>query len=608
MNLTLLLFSVFVVVWFYIFNRYGVLYYQEQMQLFRFDRFYFHSFMDRPGGLSNYFGAFLVQFYYYPLAGAIILAVIITTVVWLFHRICQTVGEGFNQLFFIPFIPGVLLMTSLVNNFFDLSAALGILLVLAGFRWYIAMPLKVRYSLGLLLVTVTYFIAGGNSLLLMLPILFFETSPPVPLSKGEGESLQKEQIKKRNKLIYLLLLTGWTVLLPWLSRCLFYTVTMREAYFTLTPVTFFFPKIDSKLLWISIPILFLIVSLVTKKINRWNFSPVKAGVLNFLIVFVMTASCAYSMHNSRFDTINRMTFELQKGNFDSVIAAGEENPTNNRLICYLSNIALFESGQMPYRMFHYKQMGPMGLFLDWESSTATILVWYLGEAYYRLGLMLPAEHCAFETLILNQKECSVNVLQRLTLINIANRNAANANKYLRYLDHSLFYRKWVQQQRANLASAIADENFQIPDTPLPVHCKDFHIPYRVPEYTLLRLLEANPKHRMAFEYMMAYCMLYRDLENMKWCMDKYYGYFDYPAIPTHYEEALLLYKEVFNEGPDFFTQYPISNATRERYDHYMQAVQAAQRGGERKFEQFKKQFSNTFWFYMNLIDPTTLKK
>jgi len=154
---------------------------------------------------------------------------------------------------------------------------------------------------------------------------------------------------------------------------------------------------------------------------------------------------------------------------------------------------------------------------------------------------------------------------------------------------------------------MKDSTFIIPNTPIPANIKDFFIMYQVPEYTLLMLLESNPRHRMAFEYLMAYSMLQRDLKKVKWCMDNYYEYFDYQAIPTHYEEALLLYKNVYEKGSDFFELYPISKATLERYDNYIKAVNAAQIS-KRRFEQFKKQFNNTFWYYMNLIDPSTLKK
>ena len=603
MVVTLFLFGVFAVTWFCVWNRYTVLYYQEQIQLFRFDRFYFLSFLDRPGGLCEYLGAFLTQFCFYPFAGAIILTAVLITFVLLFYDICRFCCN-IGQMFFIPFIPAVLLMTSFVNMFFGMPEALALLFVLAGFRWYIVIIQKSwnfgvikSWIFGMILVTATYFIAGGNALLLTALIIIY--------------SLTNLKISKfKNFKITGLCISGilfWVVLLPWLSGRLFYVITLREAYFALTPFLFIMPTMDMILLWLSLPILFLIFFLicVQKKHaeSRWNLSSLKMGVFNFLIVFVMTACCAYTMYDrGSGHVINRMTFELQHGNFDTAIKVGKENPKNNRLVCYLTNIAIYESGQMPYLMFHYKQMGTAGLFLDWGFANASSIVWYLGEVYYRLGLILPAEHCTFEALVSSHKGPDAKVLQRLALTNIARRDSATAEKYLRYLDNSLFYRNWAREQRTNLASVMRDVHFHIPGTPKPVRCKDFFIPYQMPEYTLLMLLESNPKHRMAFEYLMAYCMLQKDIEKVKWSMDNYYRYMDYPAIPTHYEEALLLYENVFDE----VTGYRISNVTRERYEHYMQTVKAAQ-GNKRKFEQFRNQFSNTFWYYMNLIDPAKIK-
>lgn len=589
MGVTLCMFGVFAMVWFYVFNRYTVLYYQEQIQLFRFDRFYFLSFLERPGGLSEYLGAFLTQFYFHPLAGSLILTVILITVVLLFYRICRSCGN-IKQLFFIPFIPAILLMISFTNAFFHMSAALGILLVLAGFKWYITISqLTIRYVAGIVLVAAIYFIAGGNALLLATMILIFELTDFKPYPN---------QTKRRNKWLYVFLLAGWTALLPWLSMHLFYIVTMREAYFALTPVNFIKPTVYCKLLWLSVPVLFLVWRLAARKIKPWKSSLWKIDILNFLMVFAITAYCAYTMYDRKTNTINRMTYELQHHNFDSAIAVAQKYPTNNRLGCYFTNIALYESGQMPYRMFHYQQVGTAGLFLNWEYANNSILVWYLGEVYYRLGMTLQAEHCAFESLVSNPKSSDVKVLQRLVLTNIERRDSATANKYLQYLDHSLFYRKWAQQQRANLALAMTDSTFHTPDTPIPARGENFFIPYQMPEYTLLRLLKFNPTNRMAFEYLMAYCMLQKDLEKVKWCMDNYYSNFDYPTIPTHYEEALILYKIAF-EDPDLFTKYPISDTTRDRYNRYMQAVRVAQRN-ESKLDQFHKQFSNTYWFYMNL--------
>ncbi len=164
------LFAVFATLWFYFCNRFNVLYNHEQLQLFRFDLLYFYSYLIQPGGLCGYFGSFLTQFYYYPVVGSMIIAGVIIAVILLFYDICQSCGN-ISRVFFIPFIPAVLLMMSFVNILFDMSSALGVLFALAGFRAYIAFSSSVRNYAGFILFTAMYFIAGGNSLLFVVLVL-----------------------------------------------------------------------------------------------------------------------------------------------------------------------------------------------------------------------------------------------------------------------------------------------------------------------------------------------------------------------------------------------------------------------------------------------------
>ena len=55
---------------------YSVMSYQEQLQMFLWDGDYFWERVSLPGGLSDWLGEFLVQFYFAPLVGAAILAVL----------------------------------------------------------------------------------------------------------------------------------------------------------------------------------------------------------------------------------------------------------------------------------------------------------------------------------------------------------------------------------------------------------------------------------------------------------------------------------------------------------------------------------------------------
>ena len=586
-------FAVFAAIWFCLFNRYFVLHYHEQMQLFRFDGLYFRSYLDTPGGLAGYLGSFLTQFYYYPVVGCIIIAAVLSAVFLLSYHIFRNCGNIW-QLFFIPFIPAVLLMMSFVNIHFDMSMALGFLFALASFRLYILLSLPVRYIAGLTLVFVLYFIAGGNALLLAVLILIFETIVTKPM---KGKDLQK-------KCLYLLSLFVCLAVLPWIAWQYLYTVPIRAAYFALTPVDFLFPTTTNKVLWLSIPVLYLIWKLMATKINHLKISLWKILVFNSVIVILITSFGAHSAHDGRGETLNRMVYDLQRGKWESVMTLGKNFPSSNRLVCYLTNIALAESGQMPHNMFQYRQIGTSGLFLDWQLTY--FAMWYSGEIYYRLGMIPEAEHSAFEALSSNERGPKTQTLQRLVLTNIARRDSATADKYLKFFENSFVYRKWAQQQRANLASAMADSSFLIPNMPLMYNFDDFFITYRHPDYALQMLLISNPQHRMAFEYLMSFYMLLKDIEQVKWCLDQFYENFDYPEIPIHYEEVIVAYHNATQADDDIFDQYPVKQTTRDRFEQYIQAFRAAQ-GSRRNFELLEKQFGNTYWFYVHFINPSTIQ-
>ena len=67
------------------------LHYQEQFQMFLFTSDYFVEQVSHPGGMADYLGGFLTQFYYYSWAGAAILTGAIGGIhrlmVWIANRL-----------------------------------------------------------------------------------------------------------------------------------------------------------------------------------------------------------------------------------------------------------------------------------------------------------------------------------------------------------------------------------------------------------------------------------------------------------------------------------------------------------------------------------------
>ncbi|MDR1866217.1 MAG: DUF6057 family protein [Bacteroidales bacterium] len=585
-NCTLLWFVVFLMFWIGKYHRFFVLYHHEQMQLFRFDRFYAASCLSKPGGLSEYLGSFFTQFYYFPIIGTLEIILATVAVLLLFRFACKRAGNADN-LFFIFFIPAVLLSMSFVDIHFRMSFVSGILIALSAFGWYVALKPPLRYYAGWIAVPAVYFAAGGNVWLLLSLISVHELLKP----GGSGK-------------LYPVFLVLCAALISYLSWLFVYDVTLREACFALTPVNFRFPTAGNTALWLSFPVLYAACTATARKTDRRKAATWKTAVVSCVSVIVLTAAATRLTYDKRSEILGRMTREVQHGNWEQALELGMGYPTKNRLICYLTNIALYETGQMPHRMFHVRQLGPAGLFLDRDMTYPTL--WHLGEVYYRLGMIPEAEHCAFEALVTSPDEPNAQALQRLATTCLIRRDTALFRKYAALFDHAPMYGKWIRQQRLYLNSSLADPSFRIPGAPAVCRCADFFIDYRYPAAILQQLLRSCPEHRMAFEYLMAFHLLYKDIAGAKECMDAYYAGFSYPSIPVHYEEALLIYENTAGTDSDFAAQYPVSPATRRRFDEYIQAFKAAQ-GSRRNYEHLEKKFANTYWFYVHFTEPVLMR-
>ena len=581
-------FIIFVIIWFSYYSRFSIMYHQEQIQLFRFDKLYFNSYIIQPGGLIEYIGSFFTQFYYYPVIGSIIIGGIIASVFILFYSICKSVGS-IEQVFCIPFISAITLFVYFLHTAFFLSYSLGLVLFLVLFWRYVKLQQQSRLPVGVVLFTILYLIAGGNAFLLLAMMIIFECF----------------EKRYRFKYWYMLALVVWSVLLPYLALKLLYVITIREAYYASTPFISLSSTIP-KIAWLSIPALYLFWRLIAGKVSLLTMKSYKLIILNSLLIITITVYGSYSIYNRRLETISHIAYEIQNENWENVSILSKKFPDPNPFVCYFNNIALAESGQMPYRMFQYRQIGVAGLFL-FDLQLNYLPLWYFSEIFYRLGITSEAERYAFSAMVGNPKEPNAQTLSRLVTTNIVRRDSAASVKYIGYLERSFAYRKLAQQQRENLSFAMADTSFHISGTPVPRRYSDFFGAHRHHENTLLMLLESNPTHRFAFEYLMAYYMLQKDIERTKRCFDNFFGNFNYPDIPIHYEEALILYQSAAQVGNDFYVRYPISNATIERFNRYVQALETAQTS-KLNFEHFTKQFDNTYWYYVHFAESSTTQQ
>jgi tetratricopeptide (TPR) repeat protein len=182
---------------------------------------------------------------------------------------------------------------------------------------------------------------------------------------------------------------------------------------------------------------------------------------------------------------------------------------------------------------------------------------------------------------------------------------ALAMEYLTILERTLFHRAYARQYKALLADAKArDLHFAEQRSRLPTaELADMAMAGFISPLTLL---ESDPHNRMAFDYLMAWCLLDRQMLPM---LPRYVGGLNaagYRSIPVHLQETLLAVETITGHSavPPGFNCDP---ATAARFNSFMGQIEqypdklAAQRA-------LRPAFSDTYMYYSAFVAAPVTRK
>jgi MFS family permease len=567
--------------YFFVFNRYH-LNYLEQIQLFRFNSSYFSDFLTRPGGLSEYIGAFLTQFFLFRFIGALIVTLagiaLYTLTGYIFgkHRITGIIWS---------LVPVMLLAALQSNHLYTLAYSVGLIFSLGYFAVNISIESnKFRYLFLLLGWPLLYVIAGGYAILTILLCFIHEL-----LFR-----------KYRWHIITASVYPIFALLVPFLASKIIFYIKAEECW------TYFIP------LFIGVPYLYIQILiilyfpfvLVAAKIlliylkgallsPGWTWKTMLTGTL---VLICLSAGIFRYGYDRKTETLLGIDHCVQHSDWDGVLKLAENSTVINRMIIHFTNLALFKTGHMGDKMFHYPQGGSGGLWLDWSQDW--IVAYFGGEIYYHLAYISEAYRWAFEAMV--AKGPNPRSLKRLAVTCLINDDIKLAGKYLQILDQSLFYSRWAKHYLSyvNNPEMIAEDkelnekrHFEI-DTDF-ISSDNFG--NRLPQ-----LLADHPDNRMAFEYMMAAFLLDKNLDDFAANIYRLKD-FGYKSVPVHYEEALLAYMSYSDRNP-VPAGYEISISTRKRLSDYAAAIYSFGNNTERAAREMYSKFGNTYWYYLKFIN------
>lgn len=565
--------------WLLIYNRYHIIGHHEEMQLFRTDYLYFHSYVIRPGGLIDYLGAFFIQFYYYKWLGALIISLFLSLTFVLYIKICGRDNDTIYRLFIIPSIIFILLLMVSGDMYLHLTYILSICFALACMMIYLSVPLGTkRYITGFILYFVTYFVTGGNALLYVLLVII------------------NELFNKERSFLYIGSLIVISIAIPYLAHLFIYVTLVKESYLAFTPFAIDFPNKTYTVAWLAIPLIYILSKYIGKKNWLQNTKPLKVLIPSYLVIILGLFYGMKSVSEPDMERIAEMSFYAEQGNWKKILEIRAKYPNlekGDNLAAFYTNMALSELGLLSSQLFHYEQTVKENLFLNWTPTH--FRPWYTGDQYYRLGIIQAAEHCAYEDMLANKRDYGSKALRRLVNTTLLRKDYKGFEKYINLFEKSPVYKDWAKQQKEYYEVVKIDPAFQIPETPSYRESSDFMLDYNSPDNDLLALLKNDRQNRKLFENLMAYLMLKKDMNTLILCMNEYYEGMGYAKMPRHYEEALLISRYVVKGMDNILDKYTISQETQKEFLEFTKTASTATNLTSKDF--LKGLYGHTYWYY-----------
>lgn len=508
----------------------GGLCFQEQYQMFLFDTGYFLERIVLPGGLADYISEFLVQFYYMPvLGGAIIALLLMGTQAAVWGLMKQYGARHDFPGYLLSFLPSIALWCAMGDQNVLLSfvvALFGALVIGWIHNRFHNRLVKVGFEL--VSTALVYWFLG--------PVVFLYAALMI------GDTLKNAKQKGNvfsgigYSVCILVLTIAWILLTTQTLQYPLYRIFAGLNYYrypgAISPLPFVV------MVWaVVIPFLGMIPCR-QKSLQKLQQSKVVI-VLSYVLVIV----ASWFGIKASFD---EMTYELIDYDFlvrteqwDKIIEKAEKKPATTPLSVSCVNLALSQKGMLADRLFEFYQNGGEGLFptftRDMISPVST------AEIFFRLGMVNDAERYMFEAqeAIPNYRK-SARLTRRIIECDIINGNYKVAAKLLRRLQKTLFYSNWANQTMALLGNEKAINRHPIYGKLRKYREKkqDFLFSDREMDQ-MLGLLFLNDNHnKMAYEYLMCYELLQRDMEKFM----QYYPlgrFVGYDHIPRTFQEILI---------------------------------------------------------------------
>ena len=553
---------------------------QELFSLFLMTPDFFLEQLKHPGGLSDYIGWFIVQFFRYPWLAAICQTAAFIAVYFLTSRITRRLGllAGAVGILYLPALTLLGLQMQYEFLFSETIKVVGYLAIFYGYI-HIANP-KIRLLVSLAGSPLFLMLLGGG-IFIWLYVLFVIY-----------------ELIFAPKRIPVAGLVSWLVIVPALPQ-----IYKRIALIPQSELYALFPKLTecsfpplSTIMFVWLPVFLLLGRGIQKYYTgKLSFGKITTAVFNLLVIvaaaWILKANCYYPHVEQQFHLYRAVTEE----NWDEVLKVAKDYKGGRYSAIVLYNIALAQKERLADDALDYQQVGMAGLLHPWEGNYFSHL--YGSEVFYRLGEMNEALRWAFEAAVCKADATPPHLTKRIVEILIQLEKYEATRPFLYRLVQTWHYADWARKTLRTLPSKA------VPSPPTAE--TDFICGSFGPFFDLTGMLQNHPANTNLRDYLLTGLLLEKRIENFYADFCEYFRPGVKTVLPKIYEEALII---VYQKGidRDVFKKYSITQECGDRFSAYSDGIKAHGLKDPETPKLLAPKFRNTYWYYFHFTSTSSV--
>ena len=566
----------------------------QELSLWLPTKVYFDERMLVPGGLMSYIACFLTQFFYYPMLGSLIYVALLFVVQWLTIKVFRIPAR--HAL--LALIPGALIVCcsmeagywifQIKTQGYFFSMLVGFLFALSVMRLYQLVKGWWRYVVVVAIAAMGYPFFGFYASLALV-----------------GIALWTLRENKEGRGMVALLCVAAAVTTP----ILYYSVYEQTRFvdmFTVGMPAFEFSKRDV-FTWTPYVLLYLfplVMPFVPLKRNEEGVAKKALLIENMaLMALIVALGLVFWYRDPNFRAEIKMNHAMERLEWRKALdIAKAQKQTPTRLIVLNKNLALLKLGKAGDEMFHYLDGG------EAPDSPLQIRLMQVGGKmlYYHYARMNFCYRWCLEDAV--EYGWKVDYLKYMVRTSLISGEPALAQKYINTLKKTLFYRGWAEKYEKMVGdpSLIAKDREMASILPLYQYEDQLDGDNSLVEIYLLNYFAhsySDLSTPMFDEAALMCALTLKDIPTFWNCFFRYANSHKTDRMPTHYQEAALLYGNL--EKNVDISKMPFDKTVKMRFQDFMRfaqkhAVENVERDPEAK-KLFYDRYGNTFWYFYFFI-------